>query len=68
MNYFTNEAGGQVQEVVIMLFRWVTCAGLICMSVNTRTSRSIVLLNDVRMNALTIVFVVNSKPSLSKET
>jgi hypothetical protein len=51
-------------EVIFILFRWVASTSLICTLVNLCLDRSIVLLYNVRMNTLTVIFIVNTELGL----
>jgi len=55
-------------KVVVILLRWMAGTSLICVSVNPRLSCSVVLLDHVGVDTFAVVFIVNTKLSLSKET
>ena len=59
-NYFPN-------EVVSILLGWTVSAGVAYVLVDLSLSCSIVLLDHVGVDAFTVIFVINSELSLSKE-
>ena len=49
-----------INKIIFVLFRWVTGTGLIHVVVDPCLDHSVVLLYHVRMDALAIIFVINS--------